>query len=111
MKAVMGIFKKLFAASRSIICCIVALSVISVRYHVLTWEMVLLGLTVSIVAYLIIDAVFGAQSGHTDGTLMIDQSDPDKNIYRFDWVVDPNNIVDHQVVKFKIDRNANLSRK
>lgn len=43
-----------------------------------------------------------------DGTLRIDQTDPEKDIYRLEFDVDPEYVKSRRIVRFMVDANAHL---
>jgi len=74
------------------------------------WQQVI---SVALVAgiYSVLTSLAGLPEVGTDGTLFVDTSNSDKDIYRLDLTDGIDSLSKKSAVKFTVDRNAKLSQK
>jgi hypothetical protein len=75
------------------------------------WVAVISVSGVAAIISILTSIVTGLPEAHTDGKLLIDCSDPEKDIWRLQFDSDLDEIKNNKVVSFLVDKNANLPQK
>ena len=82
---------------------------IGVAFNEVNWGYVV---SVSLVSgvYSLLTSLAGLPETKTDGTILVDTSNPDKDIYRMELNDDISKLAEKSSVRFAVNPNANLSQ-